>query len=234
MKRSSKNLAAVFASCALAASSPARADQEATTEKSAAPMPAPRGAVELGYDAHYGRGVGSSAWGTRASDLTAQGIGFGLSGGLRLDPRWWFGFIGDYDDFSPGERLAGHARGIVVSACATYHFAPSGRIDPWITAGFGYRALWFAGQQPSHEELWHGFELARSMVGVDFRASDRVAVGPMFGADVNVFAWRMEGGTSEAIAARRPEAFFLAGLSARVDLGAGQGSPPRVSAARPP
>jgi len=208
-------------SCAVAMSSPARADLE-RPGYFAQPVPPVAGAFELSLENHYSQGVGLSAQGVRATDLTREGIGLGLMAGYRVSPTILFGFGVRYDQFAPGEELVnpGNGHGWVAGPTMVYHFNPSGRVDPWWLGGVGYRELSIAGETPGYRELWHGFELARVVVGVDLRLDDRIALGPLFGADISLFGWRdIEGVGTAAIRDKQPEVFFEAGLQARIDFG---------------
>jgi hypothetical protein len=218
-------------SCAVAMSALARADVERGTGYFAQPVRAAAGAVEVSLENHYSQGVGLSAQGVRATDLTREGIGLGLMAGYRISPTILLGFGVRYDQFAAGEELVdpGNGHGWVAGPTIVYHFNPSGRVDPWWLGGVGYRTLSIAGETPGHPELWRGFELARAVIGVDLRLDDRVALGPLFGADISMFGWRdVEGVGTEAIRGKRPEVFFEAGLQARIEFGTGR--PPPVIA----
>jgi hypothetical protein len=207
-------------SAILAPSSTALAQSERGDNYFKEPVRAPRQTIELAVQSHLVQGVGLSAQGVRATDLSQDGLGFGFLAGYRFSPTFLLGITGRYDEFAPGERLSngGSVHGLVAGASGVWHFLPSGRIDPWLLGGVGYRMLWLVGEMPGHDELWHGPELARVLFGVDFRLSDRFAFGPQFGGDVSMFAWQQLEGREQPILGRRPELFLETGFQARFEL----------------
>src|SRR5579859_3363454 len=71
-------------SCTAALSAFARADEEQRPGYFAQSVRAPATALELAVENHYSQGVGLAAQGVRATDLTREGIGFGVTTGYRL------------------------------------------------------------------------------------------------------------------------------------------------------
>jgi opacity protein-like surface antigen len=71
-------------------------------------------------------------------------------------------------------------------AQAHYHFAPDG-IDPWVGAGIGYEIFSVsqsAGTQ-SVSATASGMEFVNLMMGVDFKVSDAVHLGPFASLSIN-------------------------------------------------
>jgi hypothetical protein len=220
------------ACCAFGASSAANAQTERRESYFAEPVPAPARAIEVGVESHFAQGAGLSAQGIRATDLSREGIGFGLTAGYRASPKLMLGLRAQYDEFASGELTDnGNTRGVVAGPLVAWHFAPDARIDPWWSGGAGYRTLWLVGETPGHDEVWRGFEIVRMVIGVDFRVSEHVAFGPFFGGDVTVFTSRhVQGIGEEAIQGKGAETFLEAGLQMRFDLSPTPASAPQRGA----
>jgi hypothetical protein len=187
---------------------------------STAPAPTPRSieiTVATGYMQAFGRIRGASGYGL--GDMKDGGLSVDVSVGYRLNPRWHFSVLGEYEDFGGGVRdSASDARSLVVTLSAAYHLAPSLRWDPWLELGSGYRVLV---ETPTTGDVTssYGFEIARVMAGVDLRTSNSFAIGPLIGADVSTFVQQEIGsGDREAIHDPRLSTFVFAGLQGRFDL----------------
>jgi outer membrane protein OmpA-like peptidoglycan-associated protein len=165
------------------------------------------------------------------------GIGLGVELGYRLSPHWSVGAGGQYHESNADDRLGSGARvrGGTAGLLGTYHFTPYERIDPYLTLGTGYRFLWQLPPGGQNNELTHGIEIAKAQLGADLRVSKNVAIGPMVGADVNVFMWNNPEGNrgNVALGERRLSTFGYAGLQGRFDIGgAREGATERVSVVR--
>lgn len=187
---------------------------------------APRAAFEIGLNGGYTQPFGKIANGRVMRDEIGAGGAVGLDLGYRLSPHWSLGFTGQYHDSGARGALDGNTdfRGVAGGVQGTYHMMPYGRVDPYLTLGTGYRLLWRATDRAGDTNLLtHGLELGKAMLGVDFRISPSVALGPVVGADVNLFLWDNPEGPigNQAIASgdRRPSTFLFAGLAARFDIG---------------
>jgi hypothetical protein len=191
---------------ALASSASARA-QEEQGSFARQPVRAPRSAFEIGVTPGYTQGFGRIAGETRRIQETSDaGFGAALSLGYRASPHWHIGWTGQFQEFGANPSLPGNTavRGLLTGVDATFHTMPYERVDPWVEYGAGYRMMWIA---PANEAatLYHGLELARLQAGVDFRVSPDVAIGPMLGADLDMFLYEVPGGPepSVALAAKR-------------------------------
>lgn len=70
-----------------------------------------------------------------------------------------------------------------------HHFAPSGKVDPWLGAAIGYEA---AASQGVAGGRWQttsagGWEVLRAMGGVDFRVSKAFAIGPFMDVSASTY-----------------------------------------------
>lgn len=179
---------------------------------------APVNALELGVAPVYTQGFGMLQSGLGMPGIAMAGIGVNVDVAYRVVPRLSLGVTGEYYELN-AMRGTG-ARGLAGTLAATYHVDPYTRLDPWVQLGVGYRTLWetFPGTTPTM--LYHGLELAKLGVGLDLKASPAVAIGPMIGADLDLFLWQVpSGGTTTAIPSPRLSAFVFAGLQGRFDVG---------------
>ncbi len=183
-----------------------------------APVQAPRGAVELGVEAGYTQGFGAPVADPRVG--AGPGGTIGLSLDDRIDPHWSLGVGGQYQGYGSTGTSATTVRGVTAGMRGTYHFSPYTRLDPHVSLGAGYRLFAESPPGDAPTTLTHGIDVGRVEVGVDVRPNDSVAISPVIGADLNLFAWRTSGGV-EAVApmSRTLSTFIFAGVEGRFDLG---------------
>ena len=223
----------VIFGCALAlasALSPSARAQEADTylrERVAAPSDA----LELKVGTAYTQGFGNIAPARRLSDSGGPGFGASVDVDYRVDPTWSVGVEGQYQAF--GTERNSSAQGFSTNLGATAHFSPTYRGDPWARLGTGYRLYWES--NPSDVAgggtvLRQGFELLTAKVGYDVRVSEDVALGPVVGADFNMFAWQ----DNTTYSTPQFGTFVYAGLQGRFDVGGERGGLPTVAYVPPP
>jgi hypothetical protein len=193
---------------------PARGAAEAPRARR--PGPAAENALEVSIATGYTQGFGSLESGVGMPSVASAGVGFDLGVGYRIDPRWGVALTGQYHQLTPERGTT--ARGLLTSIVVEYHFAPARALDPWIEGGAGYRALW------EHSDLgpWlatHGFELARARAGLDLRADEHFALGPVVGADATLFLFRNVNDVGSNISDPRLSTFVYAGVNGRFDIG---------------
>lgn len=225
------SVAVVIAAVALASSASAQQTSEKKTYFDQR-VAAPSSAVELTLGSGYTQPLGSLERNVGMPTIGLQGIGFDLGLAYRLDPHWAIGAGGQYHEiFGPNAR---GVRGVTAGVDASYHVNPQARLDPWLQVGTGYRFLWVDHTKPAPNTLDHGFELGRARVGLDLRLSPGVALGPVVGADMNLFLWEKTAGATTTIAEPRLNTFVFAGLQGRFDVGTMVGGEPVVAKAEPP
>lgn len=179
-------------------------------------LPGPRNAVELDVATGYTQGLGSLRAGTGMSKVATGGVALEIGGGYRFDPRWAVNVSAQYGELSSTRARA--ARTLMVSAGATYHFAPARRLDPFAQLSAGYRMLWET-HISTPDLLSHGFQLARATGGLDVRLSRAVAVAPIAGADISMFLWQMpSNANARAIPSPALNVFAFVGVQGRFDL----------------
>jgi hypothetical protein len=182
------------------------------------PLLAPNKAFELGVEAGYTQGFGAATSDARVG--AGPGGTIGLSFDDRIAPRWSFGVSGQYEGYGSSARQETPAtlRGMTAGVHGTYHASPYSRLDPHLTVGAGYRLLVESPLGNAPTTLTHGLELGKVEVGLDLRPSESVAVSPVIGADLNLFAWRSAGATGPTSPASL-NAFVFAGVKGRFDIG---------------
>jgi len=200
-------------------------------------VPAPRRAFELSVGAGY-----TQPWGEISGNhMVNSDVGAGFSPvvelGYRFTPHWSLGLGGQYHESATRDGLpdGSHSRGFALNVDATYHFRPYRFIDPYFQIGTGYRALWLLPSGVDNDSMVHGFELGRAQLGIDYRVSKDVAIGPYVAADLNLFAWDSREGRSNVahIEDKRVNTFLSAGLMARFDVGGARDGAVRVAYTRP-
>lgn len=182
---------------------------------------APHSAFELGVEGGYTQPFGGLGEGRAIGGVADAGGALGLSFGRRFAPRFGLAIFAQYHESVAGERESGNVnvRGVSTGLIGTYHVRPYSMVDPYLSIGTGYRALFVARHDGLNETL-HAVQAARGIFGVDFRVSEDVAVGPLIGADLDVFVSAVpEGGANRSIPDVHPSTFLFAGLGGKFDVG---------------
>jgi hypothetical protein len=185
-------------------------------------MAAPSRALEITLGSGYTQGLGMLSGTTSLPSIASAGAGFDAGVGYRASKHLSLALVGQYHELvaergSPFSKLPS-VRGATAGVAVTYHFIPEQRLDPWVELGTGYRMLWETSTAGRPGAFSHGIELARARVGVDFRIAHQFALGPMIGADANLFLWRDALG-ARAIDDVRMSTFVFAGVQGRLDVG---------------
>jgi hypothetical protein len=211
----------------------------------------PKNAFELGIQGGYSQPFGDLVEGVRISDITDAGGEVALDLGWRATPLFMLGGTLRYNELTVDDQFADSdqmdIRGTSASIQGTFHLAPFAVADPYITLGTGHRSMWVS---PTNGDstVFHGWEIVRAQVGLDFRVARDFSMGPNAGAAMNMFFWQNEAGTvprrsEEAlIEDPRPNAYVFAGLAGRFEIGGtrvtengtiiGNAPPARASASR--
>jgi len=190
---------------------------------------APRTALELRASAGYSQGVGTlDSGGQTVQDVASVGGGVDVGVGFRVSPHFSLGTYASgalYSPVTPDASVRSLARGFE----ATWHFRPYRSLDPWLSLGVGYRAFW---ETPPAQDttVWQGFEIGRLGVGVDYRISPSVALGPTIVADLAYFSRKADTSAPGGFIGGAVGGFVSAGVGVRFDFfGA---TSPRTVAAR--
>lgn len=195
--------------------------------------PAADNALEFTLGAGYSQGWGDIGGGQRnLTDLVGPGGEIRLGVGYRVNPNFMIGVIGSGGHYFNGDfAKATNIYTATASLEANYHFLPWDRWDPWVSLASGWRALWI-GRANGTDSL-HGLDLARVTVGLDYRASPGIAIGPYVGASATMFLTQELAGTRGFANVHGPDAnvWLSAGIQARFDFFSGSGAAVRVATA---
>jgi hypothetical protein len=179
---------------------------------------APSSALELRVSAGYSQGVGSldSGPGQAVQDVAGVGGGIDLGIGFRVSPHFYLGAYATgalYTPVTPDTGVSTLAGGIE----AAWHFRPYRSLDPWISLGGGYRGFW---ESPPGQgtTVWQGFEIGRLGVGVDYRLSPSVALGPTIVAGLAYFQKKADPSAPQGFIGGAVSAFVSAGVGVRFDF----------------
>lgn len=212
------------ASALVVGASAASAQESAPSEGSSGfdrPVPAVSHALEIAIGGGYLQGVGDIAGvGPRIQDLSGPGGTAELKVGYRATPNLAFGGYGTFSQFATGDDVLGgtDVRGATAGGFAEWHFRPTQSVDPWVGLSSGWRGLWLSPDSGKNTSI-QGWEIARVQLGVDYRISPEVAIGPVIGASVNTFFTEDSPATNGFTNISDPHAnwLFFAGLQARFD-----------------
>jgi hypothetical protein len=190
-----------------------------------APIGAHGGAFELGLAGGFAQSFGPASVGGAGAVLNP-----GAGGALDADLGWrassnlaigvWgygaqLGVTGKQAPPAIPTSLYEAAAGLG----GTWHFRPSAAVfDPWVALGTGWRGQWF-GYTSGATYVEHGLELVRGRVGLDWRVSRSVAIGPVVGGSVDAYLTQeLLSGRWVAVSGRPLAASFFAGLRGTLDV----------------
>lgn len=183
--------------------------------------PPPNHSLELSLGLGYGQGLGPVASGvSRLQEFGNAGSTLQLEMGWRIDPNFMVGGYGEASLFDGGSLLdSNHATSLAAGIQGQFHVMPGRKYDPWVGVGFGWRGYWASRSTIGTEKL-QGLDLARVRVGVDYRVSPTVAVGPVFGITLTDFLSEERPGGSgyNSTTDRKLNTFVFGGLTGRFDL----------------
>ena len=142
--------------------------------------------------------------------------------GYRIIPQLTVGAYGAFSKSQHGDLIDSNTGvlGATAGVQAAWHFRPHVSIDPWVSLGGGWRALWLdpgAGKVTSLQ----GFDLARLQLGVDYRVTKEIAISPVIGGSVSMFVSQDSPMTTRytEIADKQVNFTGFVGLSGRFDFG---------------
>jgi hypothetical protein len=183
--------------------------------------PPPSNSFELSLGLGYGQGLGPVASGVPTlQEFGSAGATLTLEPGWRIDPNFLVGAYGEVSAFDGGTMAnADHATSVAAGLQGQFHAMPGRKYDPWIGVGFGWRGYW-ASQSTIGTHKLQGLDLARVRIGVDYRVSPTVALGPVFGMTLTDFLSEKRPGASSYTdtSDRKLNTFVFGGLAGRFDL----------------
>jgi hypothetical protein len=191
------------------------------------------GALEVTVGFGYDQGFGAVGDGIpRLQDTGSAGGATALEIGWRIEPRFTFGVYGSGSAHAAGRAVPSGKRAYAAAAgfMTSYHARPSASLDPWMSAGIGWRGYWVGGERGT--DVLAGLDLLRIQVGVGYAVSDRTSVSPVLGVSLTRFeSMKAAGeGSYRDIGGSRTAAFVFGGVLGRFEvLGNGPAHPERVS-----
>jgi hypothetical protein len=198
-------------------------DDDARFDHPVAPVTS---AFELGLGTGYAQGAGKLG-GTMGNLEQIAGPGglVEVDLGYRIIPQLSVGAYGTFSKFERGDDVVGNANvlGATAGVQAVWHVRADRSVDPWVSLGAGWKALWVNPVNSASTSL-QGLELARLQLGVDYRVSRDLAIAPVVGGSLSMFISQeneMSNSLTE-IQDKKVNVTGFAGLAGRFDLG---GSP---------
>jgi hypothetical protein len=183
------------------------------------PMAAPDNAFELTIGGGYLNSIGTTEHLASIVDVTGQGGSLELTAGYRISPRmrlaiYGTGFqtVGSRDGDNDGHGLSAGIK-------SEYHFRPFRAIDPWISSGFGWKAVWL--ERDGEDTALQGIEMMRFQLGCDYRLSTDFAVSPFIGISATKYLQESSSRTDgyDETEDRDLHWTFTSGVQARFDVG---------------
>ena len=104
---------------------------------------APQNAFEMSVNTGYTQGFGTLSPGVSLPNVSSAGVGVGLGLGYRVSPELLLGINGQYNELTSEGGYTG-TRGVSAGVNADFHFAPTNRIDPWLSVGAATAPGFFA------------------------------------------------------------------------------------------
>ncbi|WP_438030430.1 hypothetical protein [Sorangium sp. So ce233] len=177
------------------------------------------GHILLQGRAGYSQPFGSMAAGQPVSEKVSGGLAFGANVGVGLSRVTVLEASGSYAMLSaPGGCNDCSGQSLDLGLGFVYHLAQGLAIDPWISYGVGYRRGVFTWSEDSaagpvtSDHVFHGLDVARIALGVDFYPVSPLGVGVFAELDAGTYLSRP--GESSGAAAY---GFFQVGLRLALD-----------------
>jgi len=167
-----------------ASSSPSSPESESTAPKPETPDSGFSFGARVGYGIPLGSATGAP--GDDLDKVYSGALPLVLDVGYRVTPNVYFGLYGQYG-FGIVASNPGCSNGVTCTGTSTrfglnvhYHFQPKETADPWIGGGIGYEwaSVDLSGPGGQGSISMSGWELFNLQMGIDFRASPLVRIGP--------------------------------------------------------
>jgi hypothetical protein len=183
---------------------------------------APSNAFEITVGTGYSQGGGEVGGGMQhLEDISGPGGAFELELGYRINPTWLVGAYGSFSaydnaDLEDGSSVLGATAGLFGAA----HLRPDRSVDPWVSLGAGWKALWLTPDRGKDTSL-QGFELARLRIGVDYRINKHTSISPEVGGSLGMFVSQDSPMTTDytEISDKKVNFTGFAGVAGRFDIG---------------
>jgi hypothetical protein len=186
-------------------------------------VPAVQNAFEIGVGTTYSQGGGKLGGNLGdLRDVATRGGNLEIDLGYRILPQLSVGGYGTLTTFRKGDNLAADTDVFGASAGiqAAWHFRSDHSIDPWVSLGTGWKAIWINPPTGKVTSL-QGLELARLQIGADYRVSKDVSFAPVVGGSLSLFVSQDSPMTSDLTEIQDKKVNFtgFAGIAGRFDIG---------------
>jgi hypothetical protein len=186
-------------------------------------VPAVQHAFEIGVATGYTQGGGKLGGNMgNLEDLAGPGGAVEVDLGYRILPQLSVGAYGTFSTYQKGDNLVSSTDvlGATAGVQAAWHFRPDRSVDPWVSLGTGWKALWLNPPTGKVTSL-QGLELARLQIGADYRVSKDIAIAPVIGGSLSLFVSQDSAMTTDLTEIQDKKVNFtgFAGLAGRFDLG---------------
>ncbi|HEX3763234.1 MAG TPA: hypothetical protein VHW23_31285 [Kofleriaceae bacterium] len=155
-------------------------------------------------------------------DVAGPGAAVEVDVGARIIPQLTVGVYGTLAKSQHGDQLPSSTDVLGASAGvqAAWHFRSDTSLDPWVSLGGGWRALWLDPSTGKTTSL-QGVDLARVQVGLDYRVSPEIAISPVIGGSASMFVSQDSPMTTSYTEISDKQVNFtgFVGLSGRFDFG---------------
>ncbi|MGN6111310.1 MAG: hypothetical protein ACTHU0_39805 [Kofleriaceae bacterium] len=183
--------------------------------------------VKLGGDYAH---ITGNAGNIDVGDVIGEGGRGELKLGARVTPYVSLGAYGTLGGFSNSNELRNPIAAtnvdiwdVSAGLFTELHFAPySNSVDPWLGIGVGWHAMWFSPNNDAPSSSLQGFDVAKVQIGADFRVTPDVAIAPVVGAGLTLFAWEKVPGVTngfDEINDKDISVYLTAGLQGRFNFG---------------
>lgn len=142
-------------------------------------------AFEVSLGIGYTQGFGDIGKGTGTiADIGSVGAAAELGLGYRANPNLLVGVYAGASRYVQGNLNRGSVCGYQAGVQGNWHFTPGQKLDPWVGVGGGWRMLCL--NEDAGSTTFHGLDVARLQVGVDYQLSPTFAIAPVIGASLNM------------------------------------------------
>lgn len=152
------------------------------------PVAPTRPGFELALGGGYTQGAGGAGVFGSIEDVTGPGGTVELQLGYRITPRFAASMYGTAARFRRGDAISDGSRawGASAGVQVVWHSVDSRSLDPWISVGAGWRALWIERADMERASM-QGIELLRVQLGIDYRVTPRLAFAPVIALSLSTF-----------------------------------------------
>lgn len=167
----------------------------------------------------FGKAYGNS---DDLADVVRATVPLGVEAGLRIDPRFYVGFVGQVGLVLPNDCPT-HVRcsgtDLRLGARFVWQVLPRAPVGPWVGAGVGVESLQLSQSTSSRttEIAARGVDVQLEL-GADFAVAPKVRVGPFIGVSAGRYGTIAVNGTTTTDFDATIHKWLTLGVLARLDL----------------